>query len=93
MAEHHVNDSYLADIIRTFRNYKTLGEAALAQVSDPALHSRLVEALDFDTVLPGHSGAGTKADFGEYRQYFEDLQAVVSEAFAAGTSTGGLARQ
>ena len=54
---------------------------------------RAVEALDFDTVLPGHSGVGTKADFSEYRQYFEDLQAVVSEAFAAWYVTGGLARQ
>ena len=51
---------------------------------------RAVEALDFDTVLPGHSGVGTKADFSEYRQYFEDLQAVVSEAFAAGTSLDAL---
>ena len=51
---------------------------------------RAVEALDFDTVLPGHSGVGTKADFSEYRQYFEDLQAVVSEAFTAGTSLEAL---
>ena len=51
---------------------------------------RAVEALDFDTVLPGHSGVGTKADFSEYRQYFEALQAVVSEAFAADTSLEAL---
>ena len=45
---------------------------------------RAVEALDFDTVVPGHGDVGTKADVAAYRQYFEDLVAAVSEGIAAG---------
>ena len=51
------------------------------------IHSlRVVEALDFDIVSPGHSSTGNKADFSAYRQFFEDLQAVVTEAVASGTT-------
>ncbi|HSG65440.1 MAG TPA: hypothetical protein VLD39_10580, partial [Gammaproteobacteria bacterium] len=54
---------------------------------DEWIHSlRQVEALDFDIVSPGHSGIGTKADLAAYRQFFEDLRAVVDEAIASGTS-------
>lgn len=47
---------------------------------------REVEALDFDTVSPGHSSVGTKADFTAYREFFEDLRETVNGAVAAGTS-------
>ncbi|MCY3732051.1 MAG: MBL fold metallo-hydrolase [Rhodospirillaceae bacterium] len=51
------------------------------------IHSlKVVEALDFDIVSPGHSSTGNKADFSAYRQFFEDLQAVVTEAVASGTT-------
>jgi glyoxylase-like metal-dependent hydrolase (beta-lactamase superfamily II) len=45
---------------------------------------KAVEALDFDIVSPGHSSTGTKADFSAYRRFFEDLQAVVTEAIESG---------
>jgi len=32
-------DVYLRDMVQTFRNYKTLGERAMAQVSDADLHT------------------------------------------------------
>jgi hypothetical protein len=38
-----LSESHLADIRRTFRNYKALGERAMAQVSDADLH-RLLDA-------------------------------------------------
>ncbi len=65
MAEHRVNDSYLADIIRTFRNYKTLGEAALAQVSDPALHSRLDADANSIAVIVKHLAGNLRSRFAD----------------------------
>jgi glyoxylase-like metal-dependent hydrolase (beta-lactamase superfamily II) len=51
---------------------------------------RTIEALDFDIVSPGHSSTGTKADFIAYRQFFEDLQAVVTEAVESGVTLDAL---
>ena len=45
-----------------------------------------VEALEFDTLIPGHGPVGTKADATEHRQYLEDLHAAVLEAARAGQS-------
>lgn len=36
-----LSERHLSDIRRTFRNYKTLGERAMAQVAGPDLHRRL----------------------------------------------------
>ena len=47
---------------------------------------RTVEALDFDTLAPGHGALFRKADVTEARQFFEDLQAEVSAGMAAGKS-------
>lgn len=47
---------------------------------------KAVEALNFDIVSPGHSTTGTKADFTAYRQFFEDLQAVVTDAVDSGVT-------
>jgi glyoxylase-like metal-dependent hydrolase (beta-lactamase superfamily II) len=45
---------------------------------------RAVEALNFDTIVPGHGDIGTKADVTAYRQYVEDLTAGVQEGIKAG---------
>ena len=45
-----------------------------------------VEAIDFDTLVPGHGPLGTKADAAEHRQYLEDLHDAVLEAARAGQS-------
>ena len=47
---------------------------------------KTVEALDFDIVSPGHSSVGTKAEFTAYREFFEDLQVVVTQAVNSGTT-------
>jgi hypothetical protein len=39
MTAEDVRGAYLRDIARTFRNYKSLGERAIAQVSDADLHT------------------------------------------------------
>lgn len=49
-----------------------------------------VEALEFDTLIPGHGPVGTKADATEHRQYLEDLHAAVLEAARAGQSLEGM---
>ena len=41
MQSEDLQASHLSDIIRTFRNYKALGDRAMAQVSDADLHTLL----------------------------------------------------
>ena len=43
MPNDEITSRCLADLVRTFHNYKTLGDAALSQVADADLH-RLVDA-------------------------------------------------
>ncbi|OFW14599.1 MAG: hypothetical protein A3H29_09325 [Acidobacteria bacterium RIFCSPLOWO2_02_FULL_67_21] len=45
---------------------------------------RAVEALDVDTVSPGHGPTGTKADLVAFRQYYERLQERVRAGIAKG---------
>jgi len=39
MASDDFRAAYLRDIVRTYQLYKTLGDRAIAQVSDEALHA------------------------------------------------------
>jgi glyoxylase-like metal-dependent hydrolase (beta-lactamase superfamily II) len=45
---------------------------------------KVVEALDFDIVAPGHGPMGKKADIVEHRQYYEELGARVAAGIAKG---------
>lgn len=45
---------------------------------------RAVEALDFDTFIPGHGEVGTKADVTAFRQYVEDLVKGVQDGISGG---------
>ena len=47
---------------------------------------RTVEALDFDTLAPGHGNVFARRDVTESREFFEDLRAEVSAGMAAGKS-------
>ncbi|MFQ5994549.1 MAG: MBL fold metallo-hydrolase [Acidiferrobacterales bacterium] len=47
---------------------------------------KVVEAIDFDILVPGHGPAGTKADASDHRAYLEDLYAAVLAAARAGQS-------
>ena len=47
---------------------------------------KVLETLDFDILLPGHSKTGTKADAMEARVYLEDLRAKVQAGIHAGQS-------
>jgi hypothetical protein len=43
---------------------------------------KVVESLDFDTILPGHGRPGTKADVTMNREFLEDLSAAVAKGMA-----------
>ncbi len=45
---------------------------------------KVVEAIDFDILIPGHGPVGTRADTSDHRTYHEDLYAAVLAAARAG---------
>lgn len=45
---------------------------------------RVIEAMDFDILVPGHGPLGTKADASDHRAYMEDLYATVLAQARAG---------
>ncbi len=45
---------------------------------------RRVEAMDFDILVPGHGGNGSKADVAAHREYLNDLWTAVQAAVRAG---------
>jgi glyoxylase-like metal-dependent hydrolase (beta-lactamase superfamily II) len=47
---------------------------------------KAVEALDFDTILPGHGRPGTKADVVMNREFLEDIAAAVAKGITDGRS-------
>lgn len=51
---------------------------------------KAVEALDFDSFLPGHGPWGSKADVAAFRQYGEDLRTAVLEGIKAGKTVDEL---
>ena len=61
------------------------------QKTTAAIHGMIdqiavVESLDFETLLPGHSRTGTKADATEAREYLEALRDMVQAELDAGKS-------
>src|SRR5215467_405975 len=59
-------DAYLRDIGKTFRNYKTLAERAIAQVPDPALHTELDANSNSIAVIVKHVGGNLKSRFRDF---------------------------
>jgi glyoxylase-like metal-dependent hydrolase (beta-lactamase superfamily II) len=47
---------------------------------------RAVEALEFETILPGHGRPGTRAEVAMNRQFLEDISAAVAKGLAEGKS-------
>ncbi len=43
-----------------------------------------IEALDIDTVLPGHGNAGVREDLSEYIQFLQDVESAVAAGIARG---------
>ena len=57
---------HLADIVRTFRNYKALGEKALAQVSDADLHRLLDPDANSLALIVKHVGGNLRSRFRDF---------------------------
>lgn len=55
--------SNLADLVRTFRNYKTLGDAALSQVPDDDLHTLLDPDANSIAVIVKHLAGNLRSRF------------------------------
>ena len=66
MATDPIGVRYLADIVRTFRTYKTLGEAALAQVSDASLHTPIDPDANSIAVVVKHLAGNLRSRFADF---------------------------
>ena len=58
--------AYLRDIVRTFRNYRTLGERALAQVADEQLFVVLGEESNSLAVIVNHVAGNLRSRFTDF---------------------------
>jgi hypothetical protein len=61
-----VRASHLTDTIRTFRNYKTLGEKAIAQVTDDDLHRLLDPDANSIALIVKHVGGNLRSRFRDF---------------------------
>ena len=66
MAAPDLHASYLADIRRTFRNYKTLGERAMAQVGDGDLTRLLDPDGNSIALIVRHVGGNLRSRFRDF---------------------------
>ena len=58
--------AYLHDIARTFRNYKSLAERAIAQTPDEALHVELDASSNSIAVIVKHVGGNLRSRFRDF---------------------------
>ncbi|MBT5875384.1 MAG: MBL fold metallo-hydrolase [Candidatus Latescibacteria bacterium] len=70
--------------------YRTLNDSNIPDWFDSM---KMVEALDFDIMLPGHGVVGTKADVTEHRMYLELLYATVLKGVRAGQGLEAMIEQ
>src|SRR5512143_119134 len=66
MADEDLRRAYLRDIVRTYRNYKALGDKALAQVADTDLHTALDPADNSIAVTVKHVAGNLRSRFTDF---------------------------
>ena len=66
MQKDEVASRYLVDLIRTFRNYKALGDGALAQVSDADLHTLVDRDANSISVIVKHLAGNLRSRFTDF---------------------------
>ena len=66
MATDSFREAYLHDIARAFRNYKSLGERAMAQVSDENLHAVVDPDANSIAILVKHVGGNLRSRFTDF---------------------------
>jgi glyoxylase-like metal-dependent hydrolase (beta-lactamase superfamily II) len=74
---------FAVDFITVRRRFPG-GFAGSAPLADWIASVRLVEDLDFTTMVPGHGDVGTKADVVAYREYLQDLLRTVQAGIKQG---------
>ncbi|MGE5180319.1 MAG: DinB family protein [Bacteroidota bacterium] len=57
---------YLRDVLRTYRNYKALGEKALAQIPDARLHTELDANSNSAAVIVKHVAGNLRSRFRDF---------------------------
>src|SRR5947207_8672987 len=58
--------AYLSDIARTYRNYKTLGERAMAQASDADLHTLVDPDANSIAIIVKHLAGNLRSRFTDF---------------------------
>ena len=66
MATEAFRQAYLHDIARAFRNYKALGDLAMAQVSDENLHALVDPDANSIAILVKHVGGNLRSRFTDF---------------------------
>jgi Protein of unknown function (DUF1572) len=66
MSDRRVLDAQAADILRTFRNYKALGDAALASTPDAHLDTELDPNSNSIAVIVKHLGGNLRSRFRDF---------------------------
>jgi hypothetical protein len=61
-----LDSTHLNDVLRTFRNYKALGEGAIAQVSDADLHRLLDPDANSIATIVKHVGGNLRSRFSDF---------------------------
>jgi hypothetical protein len=66
MNDRDFRSAYLRDIARTYRNYKTLGERAIAQVSDGDLHTLVDPDANSIAIIVKHLAGNLRSRFRDF---------------------------
>jgi len=61
-----LNAAYLTDIVRTFRSYKALGDAALKKTPDEHLHTELDANSNSMAVIAKHVGGNLRSRYRDF---------------------------
>ena len=61
-----LSTAYLVDIVRTFRNYKALGDRALAQISDADLHALVDPDANSIAIIVKHLAGNLRSRFTDF---------------------------
>jgi uncharacterized protein DUF1572 len=61
-----IRASYLRDIVRTFRNYKALGEKAMAQIADADLHTLVDPDANSIAIVVKHIAGNLRSRFSDF---------------------------
>jgi hypothetical protein len=66
MSKDELASRYLVDVVRTFRNYKALGDGALSQVSDADLHTLVDPDANSIAVIVKHLAGNLRSRFSDF---------------------------